>query len=334
MIQRIMKRLNQFPWDFRNLFASKALILVYHRVAHLERDPWQVAVSPAHFAEQMTVLRRFFKPVRLSRLVADLRRGRVEPGSVAVTFDDAYPGVLEHALPVLTRERIPAVVFVVSGALKSSQEFYWDDLERILFLPPNLPSELRLIVAGEQHTAALGSPVTEEARTNLYHQMWQVLRTLSVTARQEAISQLADWSGAGSQPRPGYRPLDVQHLQALMSGGLVELGAHTVSHPSLAALPLEEQEQEIRCSKEQVEAAFQTPVNHFAYPYGKAADFTLETARLVKAAGFESACANYAGPITRASDPYQLPRLYVEDWDGAGFFRRVVTWMLVGGTEA
>ena len=329
-----MARLNQFPWDFRSLFASKALILVYHRVARLERDPWRVAVSPTHFAEQMAVLRRFFKPVGLSRLVADLRRGRVAPGSVAVTFDDAYPGVLQHALPVLASQGIPAVVFVVSGALNSSQEFYWDDLERILFLPPTLPPELRLHLAGEQHVITLGSPASEEARTDLYRQMWQILRTLSAPARQEALAQLANWAGAGSQPRPDYLPLDVPRLQALVSGGLVELGAHTVSHPSLSALPLAEQEQEIRCSKEQVEAAFQTPVAHFAYPYGKREDITLQTAALVKAAGFESGCANYAGPITRAADPYQLPRLFVEDWDGASFLRRLSTWMLVGGTEA
>jgi peptidoglycan/xylan/chitin deacetylase (PgdA/CDA1 family) len=36
------------------------------------------------------------------------------PGSVALTFDDGYRNLAEHAFPVLDRFRVPATVFVVS----------------------------------------------------------------------------------------------------------------------------------------------------------------------------------------------------------------------------
>jgi peptidoglycan/xylan/chitin deacetylase (PgdA/CDA1 family) len=37
------------------------------------------------------------------------------PGSVAITFDDGYCNLLDHAIPVLERYRLPATIFIVSG---------------------------------------------------------------------------------------------------------------------------------------------------------------------------------------------------------------------------
>jgi len=43
----------------------------------------------------------------------------------------------------------------------------------------------------------------------------------------------------------------------------------------------------------------------------------------VRAAGFEFACTIDAGGITHGTDPYRLPRLGVEDCDGAQLIRRL-----------
>lgn len=80
------------------------VVLLYHAISAAER---------AAFARQMRVLCRLATPLgeSLDQGVGSLRR------TVLVTFDDGLVSFLENALPELQRSRIPAVLFVVSGAL-------------------------------------------------------------------------------------------------------------------------------------------------------------------------------------------------------------------------
>lgn len=91
-------------------------ILCYHTVE--PGCPSRVAVEPADFAEQMAHVarrRRVVAPEDVPRLLD--RRGRLPRGAAAVTFDDGFSGVLDHAAPVLGRHGIPAIVFVVAKTL-------------------------------------------------------------------------------------------------------------------------------------------------------------------------------------------------------------------------
>ena len=62
-------------------------------------------------------------------------------------------------------------------------------------------------------------------------------------------------AAAGTQParRASHRVLSPQELVDLAEGGLVEVGAHTVSHAQLSALPIDQQREEIGQSKTQLE---------------------------------------------------------------------------------
>jgi peptidoglycan/xylan/chitin deacetylase (PgdA/CDA1 family) len=104
------------------------------------------------------------------------------------------------------------------------------------------------------------------------------------------------------------------------------VGAHTLTHPVLAALPEAAQRDEIRRNKECLEALLGRPVKSFAYPYGTRADYTRQTVRLVREAGFACACANVPGVISQRSDPFQIPRFIVRNWDGEEFARRLEAW--------
>lgn len=58
---------------------------------------------------------------------------------------------------------------------------------------------------------------------------------------------------------------------------LIELGAHTVTHTALPALPEASQREEIRQCKPELEQLLGRPVTSFAYPYGQ---YAAETAAL------------------------------------------------------
>ena len=118
-------------------------------------------------------------------------------------------------------------------------------------------------------------------------------------------------------------------------GGLIEIGAHTVNHPSLGAVGVEEQRHEIFESKRRLEEIVQQQVTSFAYPLGQRSDYSPDTIRLLQQAGFERACIN-ADPrsaVTRDVDRFQYPRLIVGDWSGAVFAARLASWFEQFGHE-
>jgi len=137
-------------------------------------------------------------------------------------------------------------------------------------------------------------------------------------------------SGAKERPpsrvgnaHPTHGPLTPEQLCELVADGLIEIGAHTVNHPVLSALSVVEQRAEIARSKADLEAVLDKPVMSFSYPFGTRRDYTVETVDLVRRVGFSRACSNFAGRVTAASDPFQLPRVLVRDWDADTLLRRI-----------
>jgi peptidoglycan/xylan/chitin deacetylase (PgdA/CDA1 family) len=114
--------------------------------------------------------------------------------------------------------------------------------------------------------------------------------------------------------------LTIEELREI-SDGLIAVGAHTVTHPTLPAHPYETQCFEITESRRVCEELVGSPVGAFAYPFGDYNDATLSA---VKEAGFALACTVDAGNVRSGTDPIRLPRFYVGDWNGDEFQRRLL----------
>lgn len=83
---------------------ATCVILYYHTVYAEEKEA---------FARQMDDLLRWTKPISLNEIDALKTSGHY----CAVTFDDGFVCVQEHALPVLAKRNIPATIFVPSACL-------------------------------------------------------------------------------------------------------------------------------------------------------------------------------------------------------------------------
>lgn len=95
---------------------------------------------------------------------------------------------------------------------------------------------------------------------------------------------------------------DIHHISSIG----FEIGAHSVSHPVLALLPLADQAREITESKKQLEELTGGIVRFFSYPIGA---FTPETPGLVAKAGYLMAFGNRRRAVTTESDRFNLPRV-------------------------
>jgi peptidoglycan/xylan/chitin deacetylase (PgdA/CDA1 family) len=204
--------------------------------------------------------------------------GKLPDRSVVVTFDDGYVDNLQNAKPLLKRYDVPATVFVTAGLIGEEREFWWDELDRLLLQPGTLPARLSLDVKGESYQWELGEAAhySEDdfqryrrwraytkapgPRHRLYRSLWELLNVLD---------ELQTWAGAESAGRSTHRSLSLEEVAALARGKLIEVGAHTMTHPALSALPVASQREEIQRSKARLEDILGQPVTSFAYPYGK-----------------------------------------------------------------
>jgi peptidoglycan/xylan/chitin deacetylase (PgdA/CDA1 family) len=321
------------------------LILLYHRVAPVSADPWALNVTPSHFAEHLKVLSGSgANIVPLSRIAQAIRENDQEflkprrgtPRPIALTFDDGYADNLYQAKPLLEQYDAPATVFVATDNVNSGAPFWIDTLEKVFLGKHPLPEELDLSVSGRRFLRKLGTETAptgswrawERPRTTreaLYVELYETLVRFPDAERRTATTALWEWAGLDeSTLQKEQHPLTAAEVKQLAAGELVDIGAHTVTHPCLAARTLTEQREEINRGRAEITALTGRVPTAFAYPYGRPAlDYTPDTVALVREAGFDCACSNFSGPTSKGSAAYELPRIQVQDWNGTEFACRL-----------
>jgi peptidoglycan/xylan/chitin deacetylase (PgdA/CDA1 family) len=303
-------------------------------------------VSLQNFAEHLEILRRYGCPLALKNL-SQKRSGQTHGRRrIVVTFDDGYADNLVHAKPLLERNDVPASVFVATGLLGSKGGFWKDYLTQIFLAAGSLPATLNLRIHDDRIHCDLGHAalysekesarhagwnVSEQhdptARHRLYRSLCERLAPLTDDERQAILQRLQEWAGTESDHDFPHRTLTDDDVVELAQGGLVEIGAHTVTHPMLSALSVVAQRQEIERSKIYLQHLLGKDVTSFAYPYGGMAHYTEATVAAVRDAGFELACSNFAGLVRKDTDPWQLPRFLVRDWPGEEFAYQLREWL-------
>jgi peptidoglycan/xylan/chitin deacetylase (PgdA/CDA1 family) len=339
-------RLRRYARMVRGAVAPGALILLYHRVFPARSDPYGLSVSPSHFGEHLEILRTAGRPARLQQLATELQHHRLVRRTFVVTFDDGYADNLHRAKPLLDRYDVPATVFVTAGYVGQGREFWWDTLERVLVraerisgtpngtgngsAPPRDLQEIARLIQDrhQKHRVAEARNETGRGETwRLRDLLWRRLRPLPHPQRQTLLEGLVARCAPPQDSPVIHRALTRDELVRLADGGLVDIGAHTVTHPLLSALPAPAQRAEIETSKEILEDILTRPVATFSYPYGTRLDYTPAAASMVRGAGFTCACSGIAGAVRGSSNLFELPRMLVQDWDGETFARHVREWL-------
>lgn len=339
----LIKRIGRSIRWLKHRVSPGAIILVYHRVVE-SSNPGQspMSVTPEALASQLAWLRQHANPISLTKLVHMLRNGQVPKRAVAVTFDDGYANNLYQAKPLLERYDVPATVFVTTGAIDRNQEFWWDELRTFLLRPETLPDQLSLTINGNRYdwtfgsrfyvdnrlvrsrwrlgTRAQNAPTSRESVVRCIH---KILKGSQEEERRQTLATISKWAGTQSTARPHFRPMTSDEVLQLAESTLIDIGAHTVTHPTLSSLSTVSQREEISASKRHLEGIIGRPVTAFAYPYGSRRDYTEETVALAQEAGFDCACSNFRDVIFPGVDYYQLPRIPVRSWDEEEFSRRL-----------
>jgi len=75
--------------------------------------------------------------------------------------------------------------------------------------------------------------------------------------------------------------------------------------------------------KKQLEEILDIPISGFSYPFGKEKHYNQDTLNILKELGFSYACTSIEEPVSKSSDVYLLPRMFVYDWNGEELLRNI-----------
>lgn len=312
------------------LLGPGPIILMYHQICSPAVDPWRLAVQPARFEQQMDALRRYRTIVGLSEFVRMHQSGTLPIDAAAITFDDGYANNLHAAKPVLERYGIPATVFVTTGFMNDPREPWSDELASLMTGPTTLPEQIVLDTLSWQ-----GNGWPAGRRNTVHTEIHRRLLRAPLTERRRAVDALRSQIVNPPEPNAERRILTSSELRELADSGVIEIGAHTVTHPWLPSLDTAAQRNEIRGSKLALEEALGRPIGSFCYPYGA---FDRTSVSIVEELKFDHACTTLRGLVEHRDHPHKLPRFGVLNWTGDEFCARFAlqrrqTWSLPAWTR-
>jgi peptidoglycan/xylan/chitin deacetylase (PgdA/CDA1 family) len=215
--------------------AGRSLILAYHNVVPDDlagRGDRSLHLPFSRFLAQLDLLQQHARVLPLAELLAE---GPFADGPhIALTFDDAYRGAVDFALPELARRGLPATLFIAPGLL-GFRSFWWDAL------------------------AIPGRGLPDAARR-------EGLSTFA--GRHEQIcDEMGQCSGPDALPQC-YGCATAQDIRALGALRQLTLGAHSWSHPNLARITDAELAAELSRPLDWLRATGMSVVPFLALPYG------------------------------------------------------------------
>lgn len=294
----------------RWLTRDKTRILMYHGVVQEDIDVWtQLPVD--QFRAQIEHLAKCYRPVRLTEFVDNKKgTGTLDRLAAIVTFDDGLKNNLTTAYPVLAELKTPATIYVAISLIDRPPTFggmIWTDYVRGL---------IRSTKASRLDLRTYGLPILEldsdTTRRAAETSVGRALKGLQADRREPVIAEIARQLG-GTVAREHAAPFDGltwAEIMQLDRSGLVEFGAHTVSHAILSKVSDQQAEQEMVGSKTRLERELNHPIRHFAYPNGTQADFS-DTHMKMAAKHFDSAVTTIEGLVGPADGLHDLKRINI-----------------------
>jgi peptidoglycan/xylan/chitin deacetylase (PgdA/CDA1 family) len=100
------------------------LVLCYHAISDGWDVPW--AVTSTQLREQLeSLVKRGYRAVTFFEAVTSAQAGP----TLAITFDDGFASVLDHAAPILSSLDLVATIFVVTDFVDGNDPLEWPGIE-------------------------------------------------------------------------------------------------------------------------------------------------------------------------------------------------------------
>lgn len=277
----------------RSLTARQPRMLMYHRFTSEQSGRRWVGVSAKSFEQQVAHISRQYQPMTVSEMIRGCFEGEKLPKhAIAITVDDGYEDFYQIAWPILQRYKVPATFYVTTGFVDEKLWLWPDQLTWIL---GSALESMDSVMPFTDGTETVVPPANPEDQQRLFGRLVSYLLSIPEEKKHAFLHALAEhWKLRIPEKAPDWaRPVSWSQLAEMQSNGL-EVGGHSVSHPSLSQVSREQAEDEIIGSRDALVANLGDAERSFCYPNGTLEDFVGAQVPLIKQAGFTGAAVAFA----------------------------------------
>lgn len=268
----------------RLLTRKQPKILMYHRFSAVKKGH---EITAATFEKQLRLIKRYFNPMTLAELAKIIeQQGSAPANAVVITVDDGYRDFYEVAFPLLKKYQVPATFFVTTGFVNGDIWLWYDQVNWILNNRKTNSENIEL--AGKFFDFGLSN-----------NQLWKNIvdhfLIIPNSLRISGMTKLIEVCGVQvpSEVPMEYSSVSWQQLREMQEHG-VEIGGHTVTHPSLGHSDLETSSKEINNSLETLNLVLGNKPRTFCYPNGQPEDYSSDIKELVRVSGYTAAVTAFS----------------------------------------
>ena len=273
----------RLDWIVIWLGRNNVKVLLYHDCSDAESAytaGLDCTITPAVFAQHLDYVAKHYTVISID----DLERGGNPLRSVAISFDDGYRSVYDHAFPALRQRNMCATVYLVTNVVDNIELVWVNELNYYLRTHSVVarPIAARYLgVSAELLPEQLISMMKDSYdRRVITAVLTEISDAIKIDRRQ--LSQTArlyvDWAQVDEMQRSN-----------------ITFGNHTMTHPNLAKLTGAEQTAEVAGAQAVLTSRLGRKMS-FAYPFG---NHNVETAEIAFGIGVTSLAevggSNYPG---------------------------------------
>lgn len=208
-----------------------------------------------------------------------------------LTVDDGWLSTYQVVFPLLKKYRIPASIFVSPKMCLDDGNFWYMESKRYD------GNELKTIMIRHKYF----SSGIERFPVDLLFKEMKIDEVFAVLQEYRKLHHIAP-SGRGV--------VNMDELLEMDRSGLIEIGAHTMTHPILANEETFRTEKEIKESISVLSEFLSKKVTTFAYPNGLSGlDFGDREIEFIKSCGIELAYSVNPASMDTRNNPLAIPRI-------------------------
>jgi len=270
-----------------------------------------LSVTPEVFCELIRgVLGAGYEIVSLSEACERILAGRKSPKFVCLTFDDGFRDNYEIALPICREFGVPMTVYVTTGFIDGTRVMCWYGLQSLVAQNESIGFEYR-------NEERLYPAQTTSEKIRAYWAVDLLFRSATEHEKSQLMLDLQAGYGVDFCALASEQLMTWEMVSDLARHEGIEIGAHTMNHPALSELHVDEAREEIRRSRQILEMRLGRPIRHHAYPYGTTETASEREFNLCREEGFSTGVTTRYGHVfpRHANALHSLPRIPVNEGD-------------------